>query len=293
MEKKKDKEPILKKGSSSSSSKFRNRLHELSSFKNRSYSASLVKEFYSSIALKEKELEDSDDYVEDGLNVYLNGEEFVVTAEDLGSLLKIECEEGEYEFPEKYDSSSLWEIITRRKEKYSSKSNSGLIISPQIRILHYFIATNIQGRSGSLSYISLQDLWLMEHAFNGVALNMGRLIIEKMRGACKLDKVNLPYGNVITSLVQKKESGSRKDSHPGVKQPTKAPSSEQESKNKSDQGIEVTTSEDEHVLEKHQASHPNAEEISIMDIFHQMDILEKEKLKKTLLGQKLKWTVEI
>ncbi|WRX28674.1 hypothetical protein QQP08_021161 [Theobroma cacao] len=219
MEKKKDKELALKKGTSSSSSKFRNRLHELrfknienalisrgkyidwksfdknleiqtslsdyfdelklkeySSVKSRFYSASLVKEFYSGIALKEMELEDFDDYVEDGLNVYLNGKEFVVITKDLGSLLKIEWEEGEYEFPKKYDLSLLWEIITGRKEKYSSNSNSGLIIIPQIRILHYFIAVNIQRRSGSLSYISFQDLWLMEHAFNGVALNMGRFV---------------------------------------------------------------------------------------------------------------------
>ncbi|WRX30248.1 Reverse transcriptase [Theobroma cacao] len=122
------------------------------------------------ITLGEKELEDFDDYVENGLNVYLNGKEFVVTVDDLGSLLKIECEKGD----------------------------------PQIRILHYFVTTNIQGRNGSLSYISLQDIWLMEHAFNGVALNIGKFMIEKMRGACKLDKVNLPYGNVITSLVKKK-----------------------------------------------------------------------------------------
>ncbi|WRX08785.1 hypothetical protein QQP08_001272 [Theobroma cacao] len=150
-----------------------------------------------------KELIDSNDYDEDSLNVYLNKKEFIVTVEDLENLLEIECKEGEYELHEKYDPSSLWEIITGRKEKYSSKSNSSLIIIPQIRILHYFIAANIHGRSGNLSYISLQDLWLMEHAFNKVPLNLGRFMIEKMRSACKLDKVNLPYGNVITSLVQK------------------------------------------------------------------------------------------
>ncbi|WRX14200.1 Reverse transcriptase domain - like 10 [Theobroma cacao] len=125
-------------------------------------------------------------------------------ADDLGNLLKVECEKGEFEFPEKYDPSSLREIIFGRKEKYSSKSNAGLITSPQIQILHYFVVANIHGRSGSLSYISLQDLWLMEHAFNGVALNVGKFMIEKMRGACKLEKINLHYGNVITSLVQKK-----------------------------------------------------------------------------------------
>ncbi|WRX31618.1 Reverse transcriptase [Theobroma cacao] len=180
------------------------KLKGYNTFKNKSYSPSLVKELYSGIALKEKELVYSDDYVEDGLNVYLNGKEFVVIVGDLGNLLEIEGEIGEFELPEKYDPSSLWEIITRRKEKYSSKSNLGLIINPQIRILHYFIAANIQGRSGNLSYISLQDLWLMEHAFNGMSLNLGRFMIEKMRSACRFDKVNLPYGNVITSLVQKK-----------------------------------------------------------------------------------------
>ncbi|WRX22539.1 Reverse transcriptase [Theobroma cacao] len=131
---------------------------EYSTFKNRSYRASLVKEFYASIALGDEELDDSDDYIENGLNVYLNGKEFVVIADDLGNLLKVECEEGEFEFPKKYDPSSLWEIITWKKEKYSSKSNAGLITSPQIRILHYFVAANIHGKSGSLSYISLQDL---------------------------------------------------------------------------------------------------------------------------------------
>ncbi|XP_017984325.1 PREDICTED: uncharacterized protein LOC108663621 [Theobroma cacao] len=145
---------------------------EYSTFKNRSYSASSVKEFYASIALGEEELDDSDDYIENGPNVFLNGKEFVVTTDDLGNLLKVECEEGEFEFPKKYNASSLWEIITGRKEKYSSKSNVGLITSTQIRILHYFVAANIHGRSGSLSYISLQDLWLMEHAFSGVALNV-------------------------------------------------------------------------------------------------------------------------
>ncbi|WRX12268.1 Reverse transcriptase [Theobroma cacao] len=144
------------------------KLKGYNTFKNRSYSPSLVKEFYSGIAPKEKELVESDDYVEDGLDVYLNGKEFIVTVGDLENLLKLGGEVGEFELPENYDPFSLWEIITRRKEKYSSKSNSSLIINPQIRILHYFIAANIQGRSGSLSYISLQDLWLMEHAFNGV-----------------------------------------------------------------------------------------------------------------------------
>ncbi|WRX13590.1 Reverse transcriptase [Theobroma cacao] len=35
--------------------------------------------------------------------------------------------------------------------------------------------------SGSLSYISLQDLWLMEHAFSGVALNLGRYEADKVK----------------------------------------------------------------------------------------------------------------
>lgn len=245
-EKKKDKGKSLKKGTTSSS-KFRNKVHEerfrkienalitcgkyidwdsfneilkiqislsdyfeelklkeFSTFRNRSYSASLVKEFYSRIVVDKDELEEPDDYIDEGLNIFLNGKEFTVTATDLGSLFKIECEQGEFDFPENYDPSSLWEVITGKKEKYSSKSNAGLITSPQIRILHYFIATNVHGRGGSFSYISLQDLWLMEHAFSGVSLNLGRFMIERMRGVCRLEKINLPYGNIITSLVQKK-----------------------------------------------------------------------------------------
>ncbi|WRX16232.1 Integrase [Theobroma cacao] len=101
------------------------KLKEYSAFKNRSYSAILVKEFYAHVALGEEELDDSDDCIDNGLNVFLNGKEFVVTADDLGNLLKVECEKGEFEFPEKYDPSSLWEIVTGRKEKYSSKSNAG------------------------------------------------------------------------------------------------------------------------------------------------------------------------
>ncbi|WRX10466.1 Reverse transcriptase [Theobroma cacao] len=166
--------------------------------------ASLVKEFYSSIVVDKDELEEPDDFSHEGLNVFLNGKEFTVTAADLGELLKIECNEGELEFPEKYDPSSLLEMITGKKEKYSSKSNVGLIISPQIRILHYFVAANLHGRNGSLSYISLQDLWLMEHAFSGVALNLGKFMIERMRGACRLEKINLPYEDIVTSLVQNK-----------------------------------------------------------------------------------------
>ncbi|KAK6267995.1 hypothetical protein QUC31_012155 [Theobroma cacao] len=150
------------------------------------------------------ELEEPDDYSDEGLNVFLNGKEFTVTVADLRELFKIECNEGEFEFLEKYDLSFLWEVIIGKKEKYSSKSNAGLIRSPQIRILHYFVTTNLHGRSGSLSYISLQDLWLVEHAFSGVALNLGRFMIERMRGACRLEKINLPYGKIITSLVQKK-----------------------------------------------------------------------------------------
>ncbi|WRX28299.1 hypothetical protein QQP08_020786 [Theobroma cacao] len=180
------------------------KLKEFSTFKNRSYSASLVKEFYASIALDKGELEDSDDYIEDGLNVFLNGKEFTITTTDIGSLLKIECENDEFEFPENYGPSSLWEIIIGKKEKYSSKSNSNLITSPQIRILHYFVVVNIHGRSGSFSYISLQDLWLMEHAFSGVLLNLGKFMIGRMRGARRLENINLPYRNIITSLVQKK-----------------------------------------------------------------------------------------
>ncbi|WRX09989.1 hypothetical protein QQP08_002476 [Theobroma cacao] len=179
------------------------KLNDFSTFKNQTYSASLVKEFYASITLDKDELEDSDDFIDDGLNVFLNGKEFVMTAADLGNLLKIESEDGDYEMLENYDSFSLWEIITRRKEKYSSKSNVGLIKSPQIRILYYFIAMNIYG-GGSFSYISLQELWLMEHAFNGSPLNLGRFMIERMREVYQLEKINLPYGNIITSLVQKK-----------------------------------------------------------------------------------------
>ncbi|EOY31710.1 Uncharacterized protein TCM_038800 [Theobroma cacao] len=44
----------------------------------------------------------------------------------------------------------------------------------------------------------------MEHAFSGVSLNLGRFMIERMRGVCRLEKINFPYGNIITSLVQKK-----------------------------------------------------------------------------------------
>ncbi|EOY19188.1 Uncharacterized protein TCM_044066 [Theobroma cacao] len=131
-------------------------------------------------------------------------QEFAVIATDLGSFLKIECEKGEFEFPKNYDPSSVWEIITGKKEKYSSKSNVGLITSPQIRILHYFIAANIHGKSGNFSYISLQDLCLMEHAFSGTPLNLGRFMIERTTRVCRGDKINLPYGNVITYLVQKK-----------------------------------------------------------------------------------------
>ncbi|WRX23084.1 Reverse transcriptase [Theobroma cacao] len=83
------------------------KLKDFSTFKNRSYSASLVKEFYTSIAIDKDELEDSDDYIDDGLNVYLNGKEFVITATDLGNLLKIESEDGDYEMPENYDPTSL------------------------------------------------------------------------------------------------------------------------------------------------------------------------------------------
>ncbi|WRX14565.1 hypothetical protein QQP08_007052 [Theobroma cacao] len=177
------------------------KLKYFSTFKNRAYSASLVKKIYSSIAVEKDEFEESDDYLEDGLNVFLNGKEFTVTATDLDSLLKIESEEGEFEFPENYDPSSLWEVIIGKKEKYSSKSNAGLITSPQIQILHYFIAANVHGRGGTFSYISLQDLCLMEHAFNGNPLNLGRFMIERMKGACRLEKINLPYGNIITALV--------------------------------------------------------------------------------------------
>ncbi|EOY21532.1 Uncharacterized protein TCM_013255 [Theobroma cacao] len=46
------------------------KLKEFSTFKNRFYSASLVKEFYASIALDKDELEDSDDCIEDSLNVF-------------------------------------------------------------------------------------------------------------------------------------------------------------------------------------------------------------------------------
>ncbi|WRX24134.1 hypothetical protein QQP08_016621 [Theobroma cacao] len=118
----------------------------------RTYSANLVKEFYASIALDENELEKPADFADDGLNVFLNGKKFVVKATDLGSLLKVEYEEGEYEILEGYDPSFLWEIIIGKKERYSSKSYASFIKSPQIRILHYFIASTIHGRSGSFSY---------------------------------------------------------------------------------------------------------------------------------------------
>ncbi|EOY09214.1 Uncharacterized protein TCM_024623 [Theobroma cacao] len=181
------------------------KLKDFNTFKNRTYSASLVEEFYANVAIDKDELKDSNDYIDDGLNVYLNGKEFIVTVVDLGNLLKIESEDGDSEMPENYNPTSLWEIITERKEKYSSKSNAGLIKSLQVRILHYFIASNIHGRGGSFSYISFQDLWLMEHAFNGAPLNLGKFMIERMRGVYRLEKINLSYGNMITSLVQKKE----------------------------------------------------------------------------------------
>ncbi|WRX15309.1 Reverse transcriptase [Theobroma cacao] len=242
-----------------------------STFKNRSYSPSLVKEFYSGIALKEKELAESDDYVEDGLNVYLNGKEFIVTAEDLGNLLEIEGE---------------------------------------------------IGRNGSLSYISLQDLWLMEHAFNGVSLNLGRFMIEKMRSAYRLDKVNLPCGNVITSLVQKKGIWAKKydinlvktrdqaiyygnlikkgyvldgekflkTSKTGPRKNHNLPAQPEEAPFRfsneiifnllmriDEQGTKVATAE----TEKQQASSPNSEKVSIMNIFHQM-VREEQAEKDTI-----------
>lgn len=76
--------PEIKKGLSNYFKEIK--LKKLSTFKNRTYSASLVKEFYASIALDENELED---FVHDGLNVFLNGKEFVVWAIDLGNMLKV------------------------------------------------------------------------------------------------------------------------------------------------------------------------------------------------------------
>ncbi|WRX29160.1 Reverse transcriptase [Theobroma cacao] len=89
-----------------------------SPFKNRSYSPSLVKEFYSGIALKEKELVEFDDYVEDGLNVYLNGKELIVTAGDLGNLLKLEGEVG-------VKLQKMEDKITELENKLKEKENMG------------------------------------------------------------------------------------------------------------------------------------------------------------------------
>ncbi|WRX23683.1 Reverse transcriptase [Theobroma cacao] len=71
------------------------KLKKFSTFKNRYYSSSLVKEFYASITLDEDELKDLEDFSNEGLNVFVNGKKFVVTATDLGSLLKIKYEKGD------------------------------------------------------------------------------------------------------------------------------------------------------------------------------------------------------
>ncbi|EOY17401.1 Uncharacterized protein TCM_036565 [Theobroma cacao] len=70
--------------------------------------------------------------------------------------------------------------------------------------MHYFIATTPHGRNSSFSYISAQDLWLMESMFNDIPLNVGKYMIERIKGTLLRDKANLPYSNIILALIKKK-----------------------------------------------------------------------------------------
>ncbi|EOY21501.1 Uncharacterized protein TCM_013170 [Theobroma cacao] len=98
----------------------------------------------------------------------------------------------------------MWEVITGKREKFPSRSYTSEIKNAQLRILHYFIATILHGRSSSFSYVSAQDLWLMEAVFNEITQNVGRYMVKRIKTTTLRDKANLSYGNIITTLVKKK-----------------------------------------------------------------------------------------
>ncbi|WRX18656.1 zinc finger protein [Theobroma cacao] len=60
--------------------------------------------------------------------------------------------------------SGTCQYLGRMLVSWSSKKQNSMTLSTAEP--EYVSLANIQGRSGNLSYISLQDLWLMEHAFN-------------------------------------------------------------------------------------------------------------------------------
>ncbi|EOX94224.1 Uncharacterized protein TCM_003758 [Theobroma cacao] len=64
------------------------KLKNMSTFKDRMFRRSLVKELYSTIAIDRIELEDQEGFTEDTLNVFLNGRHLQTCAQDLGEFLK-------------------------------------------------------------------------------------------------------------------------------------------------------------------------------------------------------------
>lgn len=67
----------------------------------------MVKEFYFSIALGRYELINPEEFVEDGLKVFLSGKEFAIIAKDFRKLLKTKYKVGELKVPKTYDPSPM------------------------------------------------------------------------------------------------------------------------------------------------------------------------------------------
>lgn len=98
------------------------KLRYMSTFGDRMYRLTLIKELYSSIAIDKIELKEEKEFEEDRLNVFLNGEDFQISAQDLGEFLKIEFEVGAYKILEKYEPNHMWEVITGKREKFPQEA---------------------------------------------------------------------------------------------------------------------------------------------------------------------------
>ena len=185
----------------------------LAALPKKDYSFLLLNEFYSRLLIHANEYENPVRFRNDSLYMFFDGEEHVISQEDLGKLIDCEDYDGPYEASYHYPSDNVWDTFATHAG--SKKVASNLKSLPLI-FLHHFITSNVQYRTGSFTKVTTHDIWLLEMETIGTKINVSRFIMNKMikvlkekdkeaksrRKTSQQSQFRVPYVTLITHYAK-------------------------------------------------------------------------------------------
>ncbi|OMO80364.1 Resistance protein MG13 [Corchorus olitorius] len=169
---------------------------------NEKASATAVKEFYTSLILKENEYTGKHTWNKEDLFAFICGEEVIVTANMIGLLLKIEGTEGDNEPSKSFDYNDAWETISGKKEKFPDSQAKRKLLNVQAKLLHHFIGNSLWYKQGSLEYINQKDIWLLHCVWTGIKVNLAQIIINEIKKTTSKSSMHCGFGPLVTALGQ-------------------------------------------------------------------------------------------